>query len=107
KWHDGQPVTAADVVNTVEMMKNPNVRSYMRSSWLDVKVTEIDTYTVQFGLPAPHAAFPHALTFAILPKHIISQIPAGSMRESTFSLSPVGSGPFSLRLLQSGGNRGG
>lgn len=106
KWHDGQPVTAADVVSTVETMKNPDVRSSLRSSWLDVKVVQVDTYTVRFGLPAPHAAFPHALTFAILPKHITSQIPAGSMRESTFSLSPVGSGPFSLRLLQSSGTRG-
>lgn len=101
KWHDGQPVTAADVVHTVETMKNPDIRSVMRTSWLDVSATEVDTYTVKFTLPAPHAAFPHALTFAVLPKHVVSQIPAGSMRESMFSLSPVGSGPFSLRLLQS------
>lgn len=105
KWHDGQPVTAADVVYTVEAMKNPDIRSVMRSSWLDVNAAEVDPYTVRFSLPAPHAAFPHALTFAILPKHIVSQIPAGSMRESMFSLSPVGSGPFSHRLLQTGGLR--
>lgn len=104
-WHDGRPVTAADVVYTVEAMKDPDVRSVMRSSWLDVRAVEVDSYTVKFSLPAPHAAFPHALTFAVLPKHILSSVPAGSMRESIFSMSPVGSGPFSLRLLQSGGVR--
>lgn len=105
-WHDGQPVTAADIVYTVEAMKNPDIRSVMRSSWLDVKAAAVDTYTVQFSLPAPHAAFLHALTFSVLPKHILASVPAGSMRENMFSLSPVGSGPFSLRLLQSSGVRG-
>ena len=104
-WHDGRPVTAADVVYTVETMKNPDVRSVMRTSWLDIRATEVDAYTVKFSLPAPHAAFPHALTFAILPKHILASVPAASMRENMFSLSPVGSGPFSLRLLQSNGVR--
>lgn len=106
-WHDGQPVTAADIVYTVEAMKNPDIRSVMRSSWLDVKATEVDTHTVQFRLPAPHAAFLHALTFAVLPKHILASVPAGSMRENVFSLSPVGSGPFSLRLLQASSIREG
>lgn len=104
-WHDGEPVTAADVVYTVDAMKNPDIRAVMRSSWLDVRATQIDTYTVKFSLPAPHAAFPHALTFAVLPKHILSSVSSGNMRENVFSLSPVGSGPFSLRLLQSSSAR--
>lgn len=101
KWHDGQTMTADDVVYTVELMKDPDVRAVMRSSWLDVRVQKIDTYTVRFTLPSAHAAFPHALTFSILPKHLLDTTRRGALRESTFSISPVGSGPFKMRLLQS------
>lgn len=104
-WHDGEPVTAADVVYTVDAMKDPDIRAVMRSSWLDVRAAQIDQYTVKFSLPAPHAAFPHALTFAVLPKHILSSLAQGNMRENVFSLSPVGSGPFSVKLLQSSSAR--
>jgi peptide/nickel transport system substrate-binding protein len=104
-WHDGQPVTAADVIFTVNTMKNPDVRAVMRQSWLDVTVKQIDMHTVEFTLPTAHAAFPHALTFAVLPKHILESVQPGSMRENVFSVSPVGSGPFSLRLLQSSNAR--
>jgi peptide/nickel transport system substrate-binding protein len=106
-WHDGQPITAADIVFTVNTMKNPDVRALMRRNWFDVTVKQIDTHTVEFTLPTSHAAFPHALTFAVLPKHILESVRPGSMRENIFSVSPTGSGPFSLRLLQSSNSREG
>jgi peptide/nickel transport system substrate-binding protein len=61
----------------------------------------VNDYTVKFTLPAAYAAFPHALTFPILPEHLLKTVAAGAIRESTFSRSPVGSGPFEFRLLQS------
>jgi len=100
KWHDGTQLTAKDVAFTVELIKNPEVRSPLRINWQDVDVKAIDDTTVQFKLPAVYAAFPHALTFAVLPKHILDKVTPGSIRENAFSRSPVGSGPFSLRLLQ-------
>lgn len=101
-WHDGKKVTADDVVFTVNLMKDLDVHALMRSSWMDVSVTALDSHTVRFDLKNPYAVFPQALTCAILPKHILKDIPAGSLAQSTFSISPVGSGPFQLRLLQSG-----
>ncbi len=100
KWHDGKPLTASDVVFTVGLMKNPSVRSVMNASWRGIDVKRIDDYKVQFMLPASYAAFPHALTFSILPEHLLKSIEPGSLRESGFSDAPIGSGPFSLRLLQ-------
>ena len=99
-WHDGTNLTADDIVYTVETMKNPEVRAVMRNSWHDVSIKKIDTKTVQFILPASYASFPHALTFAILPKHILADVKPNTLRESTYSVSPVGSGPFKMRLLQ-------
>ncbi|HRJ90969.1 MAG TPA: peptide ABC transporter substrate-binding protein [Candidatus Saccharibacteria bacterium] len=99
-WSDGKKVTAHDIVFTVDLMKNPEIRSPLQASWADIQATAIDDTTVVFELPSSYAAFPHALTFAILPKHVLESVPAGAMRQNTFSVSPVGSGPFTLRLLQ-------
>lgn len=100
RWHDDQQLTARDVAFTVNLMKNPQARALQRVNWKDVEVKAIDDTTVQFVLPAVYASFPQALTFAILPKHILSDVPAGAIRENTYSRAPVGSGPFTFRLLQ-------
>jgi peptide/nickel transport system substrate-binding protein len=100
RWNDGQPLTATDVAFTVALMKNPAVRSVMTASWQGVDATVVDDYTVQFTLPASYAAFPQALTFAIIPQHLLRSVDPASLRESGFSSAPIGSGPFSLRLLQ-------
>lgn len=100
RWHDGKPLTASDVEFTVALMKNPAVRSVMAGSWRGIEAQKIDDYTVRFVLPASYAAFPQALTFAILPQHLLKSVEPGSLRESGFNDAPVGSGPFSLRLLQ-------
>ena len=100
KWHDGTQLTAKDVSFTVNLIKNPETRSPLRVNWEDVKVEAINDTTVKFTLPAVYAAFPYALTFSILPEHILGTVAPGAVRENTFSRSPMGSGPFSFRLLQ-------
>lgn len=100
KWHDGQPLTAEDVVYTVNVIKNPAARSQLRVNWLDVSVRAINSQTVEFTLPTQYAAFPYAMTFPILPSHILASVNAGALRESTFSQAPIGSGPFKYSLIQ-------
>lgn len=100
RWHDGEPLTAKDVAFTINLIKKPAALSPLRINWQDVSVRAIDDTTVEFKLPALYAAFTHALTFAVLPSHILGDVPAGAMRENTFSRYPVGSGPFKFRLLQ-------
>lgn len=104
-WHDGAPLTAKDVAFTINLIKKPTAMSPLRINWQDVEVRAIDDTTVEFKLPALYAAFPHALTFAVLPEHILGDIPAGAIRENTFSRYPVGSGPFVFRLLQTVGGQ--
>ena len=103
-WHDKTPLLASDIVYTVNLIKNPSARSPLRINWLDVTVAAVNNTTVQFTLPATYAAFPHALTFPILPEHILKTVAPGAIRESAFSRSPVGSGPFTFRLLQAADN---
>lgn len=106
RWSDGSLLTAQDVAFTVDLIKNPETRSPQRINWQDVKIKAINDTTVQFTLPAVYASFPHALTFAVLPRHVLKDVAPGAVRENTFSHSPVGSGPFSFRLLQSASGAG-
>ena len=100
KWHDGKKITAADIVYTVGLMKDPETRSPLLSSWSDVTATMVDEKTVTFKLNGPLASFPDALTFAVLPKHILEDVEPTNIRENIFGIDPVGSGPFKFRLLQ-------
>ena len=99
-WQDGEAITADDVVFTIGLIKNPQVRSPLRINWTDVSVKKIDQKTVEFSLPATYAAFPHALTFPIVPMHVLEGVEPGSIREASFSQNPVGSGAFKFRRLQ-------
>lgn len=101
-WHDGAPVTADDVVFTIDRIKNPLTRANasLRNSWVGIKVLKLSQYSVAFDLSAKYAPFPHALTFGLLPKHLLNDIKPESLREAAFNRSPVGSGPFVFNRLQ-------
>ena len=100
RWDNGSYVRARDVVFTVNLLKNPATRSTI-TGWDNVVAKEIDSRTVAFELPAVYAAFPHALrNLPILPEQILRDVQPSALREDPFSSKPVGSGPFTLRLLQ-------
>lgn len=100
RWHDGVKLTAKDVAFTVNLLKNPAVRSTNPEDWRGISVAVINDTTLSFTLPAVIAAFPHALTFPIVPEHILAKVEPNAIRENEFSQSPIGSGPFKLRLMQ-------
>jgi peptide/nickel transport system substrate-binding protein len=99
KWQDGVSLTAKDVVFTVNLLKNPNVRSTI-TGWSNISAKAINDSTVEFTLPSVYAAFEYALTFPILPEHILGNIAPGSIREANFSQNPIGSGPFKFKFIQ-------
>ncbi len=100
RWADGRYVTARDVVFTVKLLQNPATRSTL-TGWTGIQVKAVDERTVSFELPSIYAPFPHALRFLpILPEHILRDIEPAQLRENAYSISPMGSGPFSIKLLQ-------
>jgi len=99
-WSDGYRLTAHDVAFTIDLLSNPSVRSTNPEDWSGIEVKALDDNTIQFTLPAIIAAFPHALTFAILPEHVLSKFEPNSIRENEFSKNPVTSGPFKFAFLQ-------
>ncbi len=98
-WHDGQLLTADDVVFTAELMKDVATRTQIRG-WDNIQITKKDDRTVEFQLQAAYAPFAAALTFPIIPKHIFEDVTHDKIREHDFGNDPIGSGPFAFRLLQ-------
>lgn len=98
-WHDGEALTVNDIIYTVDLIQNDDVRSTI-SGWSDIKVTAINDFTIQFELAHPYVAFDHALTFPILPAHAFKDVQPVNVRENDFSNKPIGSGPFELQLTQ-------
>lgn len=101
KWHDGITLTTDDIAFTVGLLKNPVVHSTVPADWTTIKVDVLNDTTMTFTLPTVIAAFEDALTFPIVPKHILSKVEPNALRESDFSKAPIGSGPFKLRFVQS------
>jgi peptide/nickel transport system substrate-binding protein len=103
-WHDGNPLTAADVVFTYETIQNPDAKSPLLTSWQGIKVQAVDALTVTFTVPNSLAAFPNSLTNGIVPKHLLGDIPTSQLRSIRFNTAhPVGSGPFKWETIEVNG----
>src|SRR3989338_3712877 len=56
-FHDGTLVSADDVVFTIMMAQNPDVKSQRRADWEGVAAETVDVKTVRITLPHPYAPF--------------------------------------------------
>ncbi len=95
-WHDGKPVTADDVVFTVDLLRNGSdiIPIDVQDFWKEVEVVRLAEKVLQFRLPEPFAPFPDYLTFAVLPKHLLDGKSLEDMIDLPYNIQPVGSGPF-------------
>ena len=99
KWHDGEDITADDIVFTIEAIQNPQARSPLRAAWQGVSVEKVNDYTVTFTLSTNFAPFIVNLTQAIVPEHLLQETPPSQLEDSNFNYQPVGSGPFIFSKL--------
>lgn len=95
-WHDGQPVTSADVLFTIHTLQDPDYAGPDAGSWSEVTVAAPTDRMVTFTLTTPLGDFLQALTQPIAPAHLLSDVPITFLPEHPFGQSPVGSGPFAL-----------
>jgi peptide/nickel transport system substrate-binding protein len=96
KFHNGQALTADDVVYTYQLHTNPKNGSNALSAFggvlTNTGVSKVDDYTVQFKLEAPNGNFPYLTSsdnynMIILPNNY---------DPSNWQSSFVGTGPFVL-----------
>ena len=88
-FHDGSPLTAADVVATIERIQNPDNGAKGASTLAFIPegaATAVDDLTVEIALSAPYGPFPEVWTSPYLYIVPASFDPA----------EPVGTGPFEL-----------
>lgn len=93
-FHDGIPVTAEDVVFTIEKVKDPWVRSTLAPDWRDIVVEAQDESTVKFTLAKPQKNFLELSTLGILPKHIWKDVDGNRFAFNSANVKPIGAGPY-------------
>ncbi|WP_414703632.1 peptide-binding protein [Pseudalkalibacillus sp. SCS-8] len=104
KFHDGEPLTADDVVFTYEIPLHEDYTGPRASSFEKIeKVEAVDDTTVKMTLSEPYAPFMDSLTYGILPEHILGDVPVKELGEHEFNTkNPIGSGPFKFEEWKEG-----
>jgi len=96
QFSDGTPVTAEDVVFTIQKAQDPALKSPEYANWSGVSALALDQRTVRFTLAKPYAPFLSLTTLGILPARLWQNVSAGEFPFSTLETSPVGAGPFKV-----------
>lgn len=101
RWHDGKPVTAADVRFTYDAIMNPNNTIDTRYPYEDY-IESIDTpddFTVVIHFKQPFAGWWTMFPY-VLPQHLLGDVE--SLDNAEFNRAPVGFGPFKFKEWASG-----
>ena len=97
KWTDGTPITADDVVMTVNLQNNPKLDTDAAFDWGELdSVVKVDANTVKFTLKDVFAPFlaNNLLTF-VAPNSVYGKIDPAKQRTDPVALNPtVTGGPF-------------
>ncbi len=96
KFSDGTPVTAEDIVFTVQKAQDPALKSPEYSNWASIRAEAVDEHTVRFILPKSYAPFLADTTLGILPAHLWRNIDNDEFPFSPLMQHPVGAGPFKV-----------
>jgi len=95
-FHDNSPLTADDVIFTVQKIKDPSIKSPIAGNWVGVEVKKVDDKTVQFVLPQPYEPFVQNLTLGILPAHLWASTTPETFDINPLNRKPIGSGPYKV-----------
>lgn len=101
-WHDGEPLTADDVVFTISAIQDENFQSPLLPSLRGVGVEKVDDHNFKLFLKEPFAPFLSTLTFGIMPKHIwydAYSVSAKNVLLTEYNIKPIGSGPYRFKKL--------
>ncbi|MFR5859939.1 MAG: ABC transporter substrate-binding protein, partial [Clostridia bacterium] len=94
-FHDGEPLTSADVKFTLEAILDEQNGSEIVSNYTDIaEIRCPDALTVEIRLTQPNAAFPDYMTIGILPEHLLA---GKDLTTCAFNQNPVGAGPYRLK----------
>jgi peptide/nickel transport system substrate-binding protein len=105
RWHDGRPVTAADVRFSFEAFGDSVFRSVAQpylAGRVDVVPEDSATFLVRFASPSPEQLYDATYHVRVIPKHVWERVPRASWPADTSTARLVGSGPFRVERWDRG-----
>ena len=100
KFHNGEKITADDIIFTIEKIKDPMIKSPRKLEWDGIKVEKIDDYTVVFILTEPYISFLDNTTIGILPSSLWKNINVNEFNVSPLNnIKAIGSGPYKIKSV--------
>ncbi|MGE5561007.1 MAG: peptide-binding protein [Chloroflexota bacterium] len=103
KFHDGTPLTSADVKYTYDAIKDKDYTGVRATDFEPIESIETpDEYTVVLKLVEPYAPLLTNLTYGILPKHLFETTSIAQMKENPANMQPIGTGPYKYKEWQKG-----
>lgn len=101
-WHDGAPLTAEDVVWSVETAKQvPTINPVFAGTFNAISNIAADGNSVKIDFATLDPNF--LLTFSQfppLPKHLLGDVDVAAFQQHPFWQKPVGSGPYKIDEVQ-------
>jgi peptide/nickel transport system substrate-binding protein len=99
KFHDGQPLTADDVVATFKILQSKDSQALQAYKGILSRVRKVNASTVAFDMVKPNGLFPYLLgqmvyQAVILPKSY--RLPADITKPGEWTSKMNGTGPFKL-----------
>jgi len=95
KWHDGQPFTSRDVLNTYRVTIDPKTPTAYADAFKQVKRADApDSQTFRVTYARPFAPALESWGMAILPAHLLE---GKEITTSDLARHPVGTGPYRFR----------
>lgn len=100
-WHDGKPVTAEDVVFTVNQILNSKNNSPLAQKLSYIESVEaLNPRQVRFNLKQVYAGELQSTNVYPIPKHILAK--EENLSGADFNSNPVGSGPYKIKEWNKG-----
>jgi peptide/nickel transport system substrate-binding protein len=104
RFTDNTPLTADDVVYTIQQIQSSSIKSPRHANWDGILVEKIDAQTVRVTLPQAYSPFLENMTIGILPKHVWQNTNADTFALLDRNTNPIGEGPYTLKSIQKNGN---
>lgn len=96
RFHDGQILDADDVMFTIGLIQDPNLKSPLRGNFDGVVVEKLGDFEINFVLEEAYSPFIENLTVGILPKHEWVNLTVDQIPFSQHNSHPIGSGPYEV-----------
>lgn len=95
-WHDGRPLTAADVAFTLDIARQPEYAYPSADDYADLRELVVrDSLTVELHFATPGVGgLEQYAWLPILPRHLLADLEPSQFASAAYHRSPIGSGPF-------------